>query len=79
MTKTFLNLSKQESLQLDAHSDFTYRILLIIRSKKLWLFHIFIFIPEKRSQLSAFTSFHSIHMQIFTKKLLQLQSNPRKT
>ena len=35
----------------------------IIGGEKLLLFHVFIFIPEKRSRLPAFTSFHSTHVQ----------------
>ena len=55
-----------------------YRILHIIRSEKVLLFHIFTFILEKILWLPTFTSFHSIHMQKFTKKLSQLQSNLQK-
>ena len=40
-----------------------FHILLIICGEKLSLFHA---IPKKRSQLPAFTSFHSIHVQKFT-------------
>ena len=44
-----------------------YCILLIIDGEKLLLFHIFTFIPKKRLQLPAFTSFHSINVQKFAK------------
>ena len=43
------------------------RILLIIRGEKLSLFHVFTFIPEKRSRLPAFTNFDSIHVRKFAK------------
>ena len=57
-----------------------YRILLIIHNENFLLFHTSLpSFLKKRSQLPAFTSFHSIHMQKFAKKLLRLQSNPRKT
>ena len=47
-----------------------YCILLIFCSKDVLLFHGFTsFIPKKLSRLPDFTSFHSIQMQTFTKKL----------
>ena len=56
-----------------------YCILLTVHGEELSLFHVFTFIPKRRLWLSAFTSFHSIHMQKFAKKLLLVRSNPRKT
>ena len=41
--------------------------MLFIRIEKLLLLSIFTFNPKKSSWLPAFTSFHSIHMQKFTK------------
>ena len=57
------------------------RILLpLILGGNLLLFHIFAFIlRKKRLWLPAFTSFYSIHVKKYTKKLLRLQSNPQKT
>ena len=61
-------ISKNQVLQILYHvasynCHLYYHVLLIIRSEKLLLFHVFTFIPEKRSRLPAFTSFHSIYMQ----------------
>ena len=54
-----------------------YSILLTIRGEGVLLFHIFTFIPEKPSQLPAFTNFHNIHVQNLPKNS-RLQSNPQK-
>ena len=56
-----------------------YSILFIICGKKLVLFHVFTFNPKKCLWVPGFTSFHSIHVQKFAKKRLQLQSDLLKT
>ena len=60
-------------------SQLKYCILLIVCGKKVLLFFIFIFIPEKFSRLPAVTSFHRIYVYSIDEKNLQLQSNPQKT
>ena len=46
-----------------------YYLVIVVKKS---LFHVFIFMPGKLSQLSAFTSFHSIQVQKFVKTLSQL-------
>ena len=51
-----------------SHIPYMYTVLLYCGDKVL-LFHIFTFIAEKVLLLLAFMSFHSIHIQTFSKNI----------